>query len=100
MKKESILFKKIIILICTFTLLFLLMGCNGIIPGANSDSQMNAVVKLIDVPINMWWQDVSTYTGLSTGVNLAVGESRDFFAQINVANDKVVWMELTHFELK
>jgi len=31
---------------------------------------------------------------------LAAGESRDFFAQINIANDKVVWMELTHFELK
>lgn len=227
MKKESILLKKIIILICTFALLFLLMGCDGIVPGANSDSQLNAVVKLIDVPVNMWWQDVNwwqskdldpaqtsweysawteqlqavdqsnyaevnngdsssnntttieqtnnntqisvtditdnsttnnstsinlnmpvwhseydkfvyvyynikntgktnideftigftayavptsqgtpkssnvlTYTGLSKGVNLAVGESRDFFAQINVANDKVVWMELTHFDLK
>jgi hypothetical protein len=44
--------------------------------------------------------DILTYIGLATGVNLAAGESRDFFAQINIANDKVVWMELTHFELK
>jgi hypothetical protein len=44
--------------------------------------------------------NVKKYTGLSTGVNLAVGEDRDFFVQIDVSNDKVVWVELAYFDLE
>lgn len=44
--------------------------------------------------------DYTTYTGSVTGVNLAAGEDRDSFAQIDVANDKVVWVELASLELQ
>jgi len=44
--------------------------------------------------------DYTTYTGSATGVNLAAGEDRDSFAQIDVANDKVVFVELASLELQ
>jgi len=44
--------------------------------------------------------DYTTYTGSVTGKDLAVGEGRDSFAQIDVSNDKVVWVELANLELQ
>ena len=44
--------------------------------------------------------DYTTYTGIATGKDLAAGENRDSFAQIDVSNDKVVWVELASLELQ
>lgn len=44
--------------------------------------------------------DYTAYTGSASGVDLAVGENRNSFAQIDVANDKVVFVELANLDLK